>query len=213
MATRPRKEATLLKLDEARTRIKKMSPSEITQYLVSLVKGDENWRGRTCINLLAPENLMSPTARRILSSGLSERTAEGEIGDRWFSGLKYIDEIEALAVELAKALFKCRYADHRLVSGMVGNMTVYFALTKPGDMVMSMREPDGGHVSNRDEGCAGCRGLRTVDIPFDPYEMNLDVKAFSELALEVKPSARACAYGLSREDSGWSPKRSDCLER
>lgn len=195
MAARPRREATRLKLAEAEAKIKKMKPIELVQHLVSLVERNENWRGKSCINLLAPENLMSPIARGLLSSELSERTAEGEIGDRWFSGLRYIDEIEALAVELAKTLFRSRYADHRLVSGMLGNMTAYFALTKPGDTIMSIKEPDGGHVSNRGGGCAGCRGLRVVDIPFDPHEMSIDVKSFADLALEVKP--RLIALGSS----------------
>lgn len=195
MAARPRREATYLKLAEAKAKIMKMSPSELVQHLVSLVKENEDWRGRSCINLLAPESLMSPIAKSLLSSELSERTAEGEIGDRWFSGLKYIDEVEALAVELAKTLFNSKYADHRLLSGMLGNLTVYFALTKPGDVIMSIKETDGGHVSNREGGCAGCRGLKVVDIPFNPYEMNIDVESFTELTLKVKP--RLIALGSS----------------
>lgn len=81
----------------------------------------EEWRGRQCINLLAPEALMSPTARRLLSSELSQRAGEGEIGNRWFAGTRYIDELETLCVELAKRLFRCNFADHRMVSGMVSN--------------------------------------------------------------------------------------------
>jgi hypothetical protein len=69
-----------------------------------------------CINLLAPEALMSPTVRSLLSAEVGQRAAEGHIGpvNRWFAGTKHIDEIESLCVELLKRLFKSNYAEHRL---------------------------------------------------------------------------------------------------
>ena len=60
---------------------------------------------------------------------------------------KHIDEIEALCVELLKRLFKSNYAEHRLVASMIGNMAVYAALTEPGDTVMTIPQPVGGHSS------------------------------------------------------------------
>jgi len=97
------------------------TPCQMSQAVQEVVKKNEDWRGRQCINLLAPEALISPTARKLLSSELCQRAGEGEIGDRWFAGTRYIDELEALCVELAKKLFHCQYADQRLVAGMVCN--------------------------------------------------------------------------------------------
>ena len=137
--------------------------------VLAAVARNEQWRGNECINLLAPEALMSPTVRQLLSAEVGQRAAEGHIGpvNRWFAGTKHIDEIEALCVELLKRLFKANYAEHRLVASMIGNMAVYAALTEPGDTVMTIPQPVGGHSSNRHDGPAGIRGLNIVDVPFD----------------------------------------------
>ena len=137
--------------------------------VLAAVARNEQWRGNECINLLAPEALVSPTVRQLLSAEVGQRAAEGHIGpvNRWFAGTKHIDEIEALCVELLKRLFKANYAEHRLVASMIGNMAVYAALTEPGDTVMTIPQPVGGHSSNRHDGPAGIRGLNIVDVPFD----------------------------------------------
>jgi glycine hydroxymethyltransferase len=116
------------------------SPLEMQQAVLQAVANNEDWRGRVCINLLAPEAPTTPTVRSLLSSEVGIRAAEGHIGpvNRWFAGTKYIDEIEALCVELLKQVFRTRYADHRLVASMIGNMVVYAALTEPGDVIMSV---------------------------------------------------------------------------
>src|SRR6266478_6825355 len=146
------------------------SPQEMQEAVLAAVGRNEEWRGRQCLNLLAPEAPTSPTVRSLLSSEVGTRAAEGHIGpvNRWFAGTQHIDEIEALCVELLKKAFRTRYADHRLVASMIGNMAVYTALTEPGDVIMSMAQPFGGHSSNRSDGPAGGRGLKIVDIPFDP---------------------------------------------
>jgi glycine hydroxymethyltransferase len=120
---------------------------------------------------------------------VGQRAAEGHIGpvNRWFAGTRYIDEIEALCVELLKRVFGARYADHRLVASMVGNLAVYTALTQPGDAIMSLTQPFGGHSSNRSDGPAGVRGLKIWDVPMDPTELVVDLEAFTRLAREVRP--------------------------
>jgi len=174
-----------------------LSPQQTRDRVLDTARKNEEWRGRQCINLLAPEALMSPTARRLLASELSQRAGEGEIGNRWFAGTRYIDELEALCVELAKRLFRCHFADHRLVSGMVGNTVVYFALTQPGDVVMSLPKPVGGHSSNRNDGPAGLRGCHIADVPFDPYEMTVDVDALRTVARSVRPRLIALGSTLT----------------
>jgi glycine hydroxymethyltransferase len=79
------------------------------------------------------------------------RAAEGHIGrvNRWFAGTQYIDEVESLCVELLKRAFRCNYADHRLMGSMLGNMTVFHAMTRPGDTIMAAPQPYGGHFGNR----------------------------------------------------------------
>lgn len=173
------------------------SVQEMQQAVLDAVSRNEAWRGQRCINLLAPEAPTSPTARALLSSEVGIRAAEGHIGavNRWFVGTKYIDEIEALCIELLKRVFRTRYADHRLMGSMLGNMTVYAALTQPGDIIMSAAQPFGGHSSNRLDGPAGVRGLKIVDIPFDPHELEVDLDLFRKMAPLVQP--KLVALGLS----------------
>src|SRR5580704_10355300 len=142
---------------------------EMGEKVQEAVGRNASWRGEECINLLAPEAPTSPGVRALLAAEIGTRAAEGHIGpvNRWFAGTKHIDEIEALCVELLKKAFRARYADHRLVASMLGNLAVYTALTEPGDVIMSIAQPFGGHSSNRVDGPAGVRGLKIVDIPFD----------------------------------------------
>src|SRR5258708_836833 len=165
------------------------SGAEMQQAVVSAVKRNETWRGQQCINLLAPEAPTSPAVRALLASEIGTRAAEGNIGSvqRWFAGTQYIDEVEALCVELLKQAFHCRYADHRLMGSMLGNMAVYYALAEPGDVIMTVAQPFGGHSSNRTDGPAGQRGLKIVDIPFDPVELTVDLDLFRKMAPLVKP--------------------------
>src|SRR5258708_3229726 len=173
------------------------SPQEMQEAVLAAVARNDEWRGKRCLNLLAPEAPTSPTVRALLSSEVGTRAAEGHIGpvNRWFAGTQYIDEIEALCIELLKKAFHSRYADHRLVASMIGNMAVYTALTEPGDIVMSIAQPFGGHSSNRFDGPAGVRGLKIVDILFDPAELEVDLDLFRKVAPLVRP--RVVALGAS----------------
>ncbi|GAB4579258.1 MAG: serine hydroxymethyltransferase [Anaerolineales bacterium] len=176
-------------LAHARTLIENTNPAGAAQEILNAVSRNEEWRGKRCLNLLAPEAPTSPTVRRLLSAEIGTRAAEGHIGrvNRWFAGTQYIDEVEALCVELLKKAFRCNYADHRLMGSMLGNMTVYHALTQPGDRVMTAPQPFGGHSSNRADGPAGTRGLQIFDIPFDPATLEVDLDKFEEEAQRIQP--------------------------
>jgi glycine hydroxymethyltransferase len=165
--------------------------------VLAAVGRNARWRGEQCINLLAPEAPTSPGVRALLSAEIGTRAAEGHIGpvNRWFAGTRHIDEVEALAVELLKKYFRCRYADHRMCASMIGNAVVYSALTEPGDVIMTVAQPFGGHSSNRQIGPAGARGLKIVDIPFDPQELTVDLDLFRKAAPLARP--RLVTLGLS----------------
>ena len=175
------------------------SGREMQDAVIAAVKRNEEWRGKQCINLLAPEAPTSPAVRALLSSEVGTRAAEGHIGkvNRWFAATKYIDEIEALCVELLKAAFRARYADHRLVASMIGNLAVYTALTEPGDVIMSIAQPFGGHSSNRVDGPAGVRGLKIVDVPMDPTELVVDLDTFRKMAPLVRPKVVALGASMT----------------
>ncbi len=178
----------------ARCSTRAADPAAMQREVLAAVERNARWRGRECINLLAPEAPISPTVRALLSAEVGQRAAEGHIGpaNRWFAGTRHIDEIEALCVELLKRLFGARYAEHRLVASMIGNMAVYAALTEPGDTMMSdhaaLRRP----LHNRHDGPAGVRGLHILDVPFDPRELEVDLDAFA------RSGARGAAASWSR---------------
>jgi len=174
-------------------------PQAMQREVIAAVERNANWRGKECVNLLAPEALVSPTVRQLLSSEIGQRAAEGHIGpvNRWFAGTRHIDEVEALTVELLKQLFKANYAEHRLVASMIGNMAVYAALTQPGDTVMTIPQPVGGHSSNRQDGPAGIRGLNIVDVPFDPHELEVDLEAFEREAKAARPKLIALGASMT----------------
>jgi glycine hydroxymethyltransferase len=164
-------------------------PAGMAQEVLNAVARNEEWRGKRCINLLAPEAPTSPTVRRLLSAEIGTRAAEGHIGrvNRWFAGTQYIDEVESLCVELLKKVFSCNYADHRLMGSMIGNMAFYHALTQPGDRVMTAAQPFGGHSSNRTDGPAGTRGVEIFDIPFDAETLDVDLDKFEEESQRIRP--------------------------
>lgn len=171
----------------------------IQDAVIAAVERNAEWRGKQCINLLAPEAPTSPAVRALLASEVGTRAAEGHIGavNRWFAGTKYIDEIEALCVELLKKVFRANYADHRLVASMIGNLAVYTALTEPGDVIMSIAQPFGGHSSNRLDGPAGVRGLKIIDVPMDPLELEVDLDLFRKMAPLVRPKVVALGASMT----------------
>jgi glycine hydroxymethyltransferase len=175
------------------------SGKEMQDAVIAAVERNEKWRGEQCINLLAPEAPTSPAVRALLSAEVGTRAAEGHIGkvNRWFAGTQYIDEIEALCVELLKKAFRSRYADHRLVASMIGNLAVYTALTEPGDVIMSISQPFGGHSSNRIDGPAGVRGLKIVDVPMDADELVVDMELFRKIAPLVRPKLVALGASMT----------------
>ena len=141
---------------------------------------------------------MSPTVRAAALAPRSASAPPRATSARSTAGSparKHIDEIEALCVELLKRLFKSNYAEHRLVASMIGNMAVYAALTEPGDTVMTIPQPVGGHSSNRHDGPAGIRGLNIVDVPFDAQELEVDLDAFA-----ARPRASAAEAGRARRE-------------
>ena len=175
------------------------SGRDMQAALIAAVRRNADWRGKQCINLLAPEAPTSPAVRALLSSEVGTRAAEGHIGkvNRWFAATKYIDEIEALCVELLKQVFRACYADHRLVASMIGNLAVYTALAEPVDVIMSIAQPFGGHSSNRADGPAGVRGLKIVDVPMDPVELEVDLDAFRKMAPLVRPKLVALGASMT----------------
>lgn len=170
------------------------SSSAMADLVKKAVSRNMQWRGRQCINLVAAESPTSPSVRSLLSSEVGIRASGGHIGreNRFFSGMKNIDEVESLCVELLKMTFSSKFADHRMMGGMAATLVAYTALTRPGDHIMTVPVARGGDTSNRANGPPGVRGLNVWDVPFIHKSSTIDIDRFSEIAKKVKP----CVVGL-----------------
>jgi glycine hydroxymethyltransferase len=140
------------------------------------------------IPLIASENVTSAAVRRCYISDFGHRYAEGKVGERFYEGCRFIDEMEALALELTKKLFNVPHANVQPISGVVANIAAFFALTDVGDTIMSISVPCGGHISHDRISAAGIRGLNVVHYPFDTNSMSIDIEATYKVAREKKPS-------------------------
>ena len=109
---------------------------------------DEMDRQQSHLELIASENIVSKAVMAAMGSHLTNKYAEGYPGKRYYGGCEYVDVVEELARERAKKLFGCTYANVQPHSGAHANLSVFFALVKPGDTVMGMSLDAGGHLTH-----------------------------------------------------------------
>ena len=105
-------------------------------------------RQNSHIELIASENWVSKAVMAAMGSPLTNKYAEGYPGKRFYGGCSCVDEVEALAIERAKELFGCEYANVQPHSGAQANMAVFFAMLEPGDKIMGMNLDHGGHLTH-----------------------------------------------------------------
>lgn len=143
---------------------------------------------KNALPMIASENITSNKVRMLLASDLSHRYAEGEVGNRFYQGCKYIDVIEKEAIGYAKEVFEAEHANVKPISGVTANMAALFALTSPGEKLMALSVPNGGHISHSKVSVPAMRNLALKMFPYDPREMNIDVDEMVKLIKRNKPS-------------------------
>ena len=109
---------------------------------------NERIRQEENIELIASENYVSKDILKLQGSILTNKYAEGYPNKRYYGGCENVDVIESTAIEYAKKLFNCKYANVQPHSGSSANMAVYRALLKPKDKVMGMNLANGGHLTH-----------------------------------------------------------------
>ncbi|MBO6171102.1 MAG: serine hydroxymethyltransferase [Desulfovibrio sp.] len=108
----------------------------------------ESDRQMSKLELIASENFVSPAVREAQGSVLTHKYAEGYPGKRYYGGCEYVDMAENLALERARKLFGCGYANVQPHSGSQANMAAYLAVLKPGDTILGMNLSHGGHLTH-----------------------------------------------------------------
>jgi len=156
----------------------------MSEEILNLVRRHEQWRGKQCLNLIPSENIMSPTARKLLSSELAHRYTSV---DRFYMGTHFTDEIEQTGEKLAKQLFKAETADLRPLSGHIADTIVLANLTKPGDTLMCINPQSGGYPGMWNEGLAGLFKLKTVAFPFSKKDWNIKTEEAEQAITKFKP--------------------------
>ncbi|MGC8817180.1 MAG: serine hydroxymethyltransferase [Candidatus Hadarchaeum sp.] len=167
-----------------------MKPREAYDRTLELLQRHHEWF-RSSIPLIASENVTSPAVREALICDFQHRYAEGWPGERVYAGCTYIDQVEIIAMDLARELFKAEHANVQPVSGLTANLAAFTALTDPGDTMMCLSVASGGHISMAKKkfgGTAGAvHGLEVEYLPLDEKRMNIDVGAAAKKIVEVKP--------------------------
>ncbi len=144
-------------------------------------------RQANTINLIASENHASRAVLEAQSSVLTDKYAEGYPGRRYYGGCVYIDEIERLAIERAKELFKAEHANVQPHSGSQANMAAYSIMLEYGDTVMGMSLSHGGHLTHGSKVNFSGRWYHFVPYGVDPKTEMIDYDEIERLALEHKP--------------------------
>jgi len=169
----------------------KLVDPEIAQTIV-----DEQERQNSHIELIASENWVSKAVMAAMGSVLTNKYAEGYPAKRYYGGCDCVDVVENLAIERAKEVFGCDYANVQPHSGAQANMAVQFAVLNPGDTIMGMNLDHGGHLTHGSPVNMSGKYFNVV-----PYGVNddgfIDYDKLREIALECKPKmiiAGASAY-------------------
>jgi glycine hydroxymethyltransferase len=139
------------------------------------------------IELVAPKNYMSRAVFQAHSSVVALTTIEGYAGKRMHAGMKNMDAIERLAIERAKDIFRCGYANVQPHSGTQANQAVYFALLEPGDQVLSLALSAGGHLSHGLPSNMSGKWFPTAEYDIDQETGLIDYDAAQRLANELRP--------------------------
>ena len=156
----------------------------------------EQERQNSHIELIASENWVSKAVMAAMGSPLTNKYAEGYPGKRYYGGCECVDVVENLAIERAKELFGCDYANVQPHSGAQANMAVQFAILQPGDTIMGMNLDHGGHLTHGSPVNMSGKYFHVVPYGVDDNGF-LDYDNMRKLALECKPKmiiAGASAY-------------------
>ena len=158
---------------------------------------DESARQTGGLELIASENFVSAAVRQAQASVLTHKYAEGYPGKRYYGGCEFVDVAENLAIERAKKLFDCSYANVQPHAGSQANMAAFFSCLKPGDTILGMDLSHGGHLTHGSPVNFSGRLFKIVSYGVDRESGRIDMETVAKNAREHRPAvivAGASAY-------------------
>jgi len=168
----------------------------IDQEIITLIQQEELRQNRN-INLIASENYTHPLVREVTGSVLTNKYAEGYPSKRYYGGCEIVDQVEQLAIDRCKELFKFEHVNVQPHSGSQANIAVFFSMLKPGDTIMGMNLSSGGHLTHGHDANISGSWFNKVQYNVDPETELLDYDEIQKLAEQHKPKiiiAGASAY-------------------
>ena len=139
------------------------------------------------LDLIAAENHMPPSIMEVLGSILSTKTIEGYPGKRFHAGCGIVDEIERVAIQRGKERFAADYINVQPHSGTSANLAVFFSVLDPGDRILSMGLPSGGHLSHGHRASITSRCFDFTHYGVDPDTERIDYDEIADLAARTRP--------------------------
>ncbi|WP_020178911.1 serine hydroxymethyltransferase [Methylopila sp. M107] len=171
---------------EAESRFFQASLAEVDPELADAVKS-ELGRQRDEIELIASENIVSRAVLEAQGSVLTNKYAEGYPGKRYYGGCQYVDVAEQLAIDRAKKLFNCEFANVQPHSGAQANGAVFLALLQPGDTFMGLDLAAGGHLTHGAKAAISGKWFNAVGYNVRKEDQRIDMEEVAKLAREHKP--------------------------
>jgi len=151
-------------------------------------------RQRDHLELIASENFTSPAVMAAQGSVLTNKYAEGLPGKRYYGGCEFVDQIEQLAIDRAKALFGAAHANVQPHSGAQANFAVFLTLLEPGDTIMGMDLSHGGHLTHGSPVNVSGKWFKACHYGVSQETEQLDYDQIRELALKHRPKLLICGY-------------------
>jgi glycine hydroxymethyltransferase len=165
--------------------------ADVDPEIAELITAEER-RQRDSIRLIASENYVSGAVLAATGSVLTNKYSEGYPGKRYYEGQQYIDRVEQLCIDRAKAVFGVDHANVQPYSGSPANLAVYLAFLKPGDTVMGMALPAGGHLTHGWNVSITGTYFKSVQYGVREDTHRIDLDAVRELAKKERPKLMYC---------------------
>src|SRR6186997_1707331 len=172
---------------------------------VDAIIGRELGRQRDRIELIASENIASPAVLEATGSVFTNKYAEGYPGRRYYGGCEYADQVETLAIERAKTLFGCQFANVQPNSGSQMNQAVFLALLQPGDTFMGLDLAAGGHLTHGSPVNMSGKWFKASHYTVRREDQIIDMDEVAKQAEQVKP--KLIIAGGSAYSRAWDFKR------
>ena len=170
-----------------------MSLAQVDPQIAELI-AQEAKRQASTLELIASENHVSTAVMEAAGTVLTNKYAEGYPGARYYGGCTYYDEIETLAIERAKQMFGCKFANVQPHSGANANLAAFMAMMKPGDTFLGINLSSGGHLTHGMKLNASAIFYKPQFYELDPATETIDFNSVRAKAKEHKPRVIVCGY-------------------